>query len=63
MHKNPVISSNSSKTLQRPTRLRKKTRYPFGLVSIRKRKVSKGFHPSHVNEVKWFKGCPDIRVE
>jgi hypothetical protein len=25
--------------------------------------IHKGFHPSHVNEVKWFKGCPDIWVE
>jgi hypothetical protein len=44
-------------------KLEKKDNIPYWDSIHKERKVSKGFHPSHVNEVKWFKGCPDIRVE
>jgi hypothetical protein len=64
MHKNPDISFNNSKTLQNlQYKVEKKDKIPYWDSIHKKRKVSKGFHPSHVNEVKWFKGCPDIWVE
>jgi hypothetical protein len=44
-------------------KVEKKDKIPYWASIHKERKVSKGFHPSHVNKVKWFKGCPDIRVE
>jgi hypothetical protein len=44
-------------------KVEKKDKIPYWASIHKERKVSKGFHPSHVNEVKWFKGCPDIWVE
>jgi hypothetical protein len=42
------------------TKLKKKTKCPIGPASIRKRKVSRGYHPSHVTRGGVVKGCPDI---
>jgi hypothetical protein len=44
-------------------KVEKKDKIPYWASIHKERKVSKGFHPSHVNKVKWFKGCPDIWVE
>jgi hypothetical protein len=55
------IAQRHYKNLQ--YKVEKKDKIPYWASIHKERKVSKGFHPSHVNEVKWFKGCPDIRVE
>jgi hypothetical protein len=44
-------------------KVEKKDKKPYWASIHKERKVSKGFHPSHINEVKWFKGCPEIWVE
>jgi hypothetical protein len=41
-------------------KVEKKDKIPYWASIHKERRVSKGFHPSHVNEVKWFKRCPDI---
>jgi hypothetical protein len=66
MHKNPDISFNSIaqrlyKNLQ--YKVEKKDKIPYWASIHKEKKVSKGFHPSHVNELKWFKGCLDIQVK
>jgi hypothetical protein len=64
MHKNPDISVNSSKILQKPTiqDRRKKTRHPIGLVSTGKREVSRkvSSKPCKCGDV--ARGCPDMWV-
>jgi hypothetical protein len=44
-------------------KVEKKDKIPYWAGIHKERKVSKGFHQNHVNEVEWFKGCPDIWVE
>jgi hypothetical protein len=46
------IAQDITKTYN--TRLKKNTRCPIGLVSTRKGKSPRKFHPSHVSEVKWL---------
>ena len=46
-----------------PYKVEKKDKIPYWASIHKERKFSKGFHPSIVNEVKWFKGCRNIRVE
>jgi hypothetical protein len=56
MHKNPDISFNNSKTLQKSTiqDRRKRQNILLGLVPTRDGKFPGMFHPSHVNEVMWL---------
>jgi hypothetical protein len=44
-------------------KVEKKDKIPYWASIHKEGKVPKGFHPNHVNEVKWFKGCPNIRLE
>jgi hypothetical protein len=40
-----------------------KDKTPYWASIHKERKVSKGYHPSHVKQGDADKGCPDIRVE
>jgi hypothetical protein len=40
-----------------------KDKIPYSASIHKKRKVSRGYHPSHVKRGDVVKGCPDIQVE
>jgi hypothetical protein len=40
-----------------------KDKIPYWASIHKRRKVSRGYHPSHVTRGDVVKGCPDIRVE
>jgi hypothetical protein len=44
-------------------RAEEKNKVPYWASIHKERKVSKGYHPSHVKRGDVVKGCPDIRVE
>jgi hypothetical protein len=44
-------------------KVEEKDKTPYWASIHKERKVSKGYHPSHVERGDVVKGCPDIRVE
>jgi hypothetical protein len=44
-------------------KVEERDKIPYWANTHKKRKVSRGYHPSHVKRGDVVKGCPDIRVE
>jgi hypothetical protein len=55
------IAQRPYKSLQ--YKAKEKDKIPYWASIHKKRKVSRGYHPSHVKRGDVVKGCPDIRVE